>query len=129
MRFVGMFVVGLVTLSGCKNLNEAAREEFSQANTCPMDRVEARERSDLKPSMFFPKLSPPTDIAADPGRLKMWQDEQDKQRAAADTSGDDVFEVRGCGKQVIIWCHRFTKNMNRAMCTTKDYPPGMPKWQ
>jgi hypothetical protein len=115
-------------LTACKNLNDAAREDFSQTHTCPLDRVEVRERRDLRPSSFMTTRTPPAEVAADPGRLKMWQDEQDKQRAAANNYGDQVFEVRGCGHQTLMTCHRLSRNANRAFCSSKDYPPGVVKW-
>ena len=101
MRLVGAVLFGL-SMAGCKDLNEGAREDFSRAHTCPMDRVEARERADIRPSSLrYGEDKPPAEIAADPGRLKMWQDERTKDRQDYDSS-NKTFEVRGCG-HLLSW--------------------------
>ena len=127
-RDIGLWLVVAALLMGCKNLNEAAREEFSRTHTCPPERVEARERRDLSPASFVRKRTPPAEIAADPGRLEMWEEEQEKERAAANAFGDEVFELRGCGHQTLMTCHRVSRNANRASCRVQEYPPGVAKW-
>ena len=124
---VGAVLFGL-SMAGCKDLNEGAREDFSRAHTCPMDRVEARERADIRPSSLrYGEDKPPAEIAADPGRLKMWQDERTKDRQDYDSS-NKTFEVRGCGHLTLYACMRHTKNANRAFCSQYAHPPGVAKW-
>lgn len=116
-------------LYGCKDLDEGAREDFSRSHTCPLDRVEARERTDLRPSaLHFGANKPPAEVAADPGRLKMWQDEQARDAEKYD-GRYKTFEVRGCGHLELLTCARGSKNMNRATCSRADYPAGVAKWQ
>jgi hypothetical protein len=64
-------LVLIVLVAGCKGpvTLDDVRKEFSQSNTCPVERVEARERPELKPSQLDRNSSPPAEIAADPGRL------------------------------------------------------------
>jgi hypothetical protein len=118
-----------IGLSACKSKEQGAKEHFSQDATCPEDRVEVRARTDLKPSMWLPKETPPASIAADPGRLAMWQDARD-QRLASTDSRDDIFEARGCGQQKVYACHRHNKDLGYIMCSSfpQGYPPGVAKW-
>jgi hypothetical protein len=120
-------VFAALLAGGCKNVVEGAKDEFSKEFTCPLDRVEARARPELHRSDLESQPTPPKDIAADPARLKMWQEQQAKVNAARD-SQDDIVELRGCGHQVLYACHRF-KNGNTFMCNTRKYPGGVtPAW-
>jgi hypothetical protein len=120
----------LVVFAACQSLGDGAKETFSQANSCPLDRVEARERPDLKtPSARAP--DPPADIAADPARLRMWQ-EQQADRAARSDTGHHFVEARGCGKSVLYDCRPPT-NHDRPQrpwfCSEQTTAPdGMLKW-
>jgi hypothetical protein len=120
----GLLVLGV---TGCKSVTKGAKEHFSQDFTCPMDRVEVRERPDIRPSDLEPALAPPKDIAADPQRLKMWQAQQDESRAYANSS-DTMLEARGCDHQTLYACHRHNKDSTYVMCSRKPYPPATAKW-
>jgi hypothetical protein len=117
-----LLALGFALLGGCTNVVDGSKEEFSRSYTCPIDRIEAHARPDLRPSDLDPR-KPPRDIAADPDRLKMW--EADRKRATEyEDSRDSLVELRGCGHQVLYACHRF-KNGNKFMCSSKEYPPGV----
>ena len=116
-----------VGLLACKSKEQGAREHFSKDVTCPEDRVEVKARTDLHPSDWLDKKTPPADIASDPGRLSMWQAQQADQRSRAD-NGDELFEASGCGTQKLYACHRHNKDWNYIMCFSQSYPasPGSP---
>jgi hypothetical protein len=122
-------LVALVLVAGCSGpvTLDDVRKEFSQSNTCPIDRVEARERLELKPSQLDWSPDPPREIAADPGRLQMWQAERDKQNAYTD-GRDHVFEARGCGTQTLYACHRMSSRQGSVMCHQRKYPAGVARW-
>ncbi|MEO7110929.1 MAG: hypothetical protein ABI183_10870 [Polyangiaceae bacterium] len=96
-------LIALVFLAGCESMEESAKKTFSHDNTCPLGRVETRVRKDLKLSMFQGNMTPPADVAADPGRLKMWQDQQAK-NSSEDDDNWTITEARGCDKHVFYKC-------------------------
>ncbi len=100
---VGALAAALA-LSACTE--QSVKQHFSQEVTCPVERVEVRARTDLKPSIWLGREQPSDAIAADPGRLKMWQGKRDERLANADAD-DNIFEGAG---------------MRRAKL------PGMAKW-
>jgi hypothetical protein len=119
----------VVVLAGCRGpvTLDDVRKEFSKDNTCPVERVEARERSELKPSQLDWNPAPPAEIAADAGRLAMWKAERDKQNANTD-GRDRVFEARGCGHQTLYACHRMNTRSGSIMCHARKYPEGVTRW-
>ena len=82
-----------------------ATTKFSSRYTCPRDRVAAFERLDLHSGDLAsqPIATPPKDIAADPGRLAMWQASQPKR---VTDNGDAVIDLEGCGHHVQWACHQ-----------------------
>ena len=120
-------VWAVLLLAGCKSKEQGAREHFSKDLTCPEDRVEVRERADVKASAWMRVETPPADVAADPERLKMWQAKQDERRSYEESS-DAIFEAKGCGAQKLYACHRHNKDPSYIMCSSRDYPAGVAKW-
>lgn len=123
-------VVVLVVFCGCQSVGDGAKEQFSKDNTCPLDRVEVRERGELKPSQFTKPHDAPADIAADPGRLKVWRDEQAR-LAANDDNWGRIVEARGCDKHVFYACGHPTKSSDgkRWSCSEQSFvPAGISKW-
>ena len=115
-------------LGGCQSLTDGAKEEFSKSNSCPLDRVEVRARPELTSSSFKAKSKPPADIAADPGRLKMWQEKEEASRTSSDGLGA-IAEARGCGKQAFYRCYRSTKHASQMICFAETDETGtIPKW-
>ncbi len=102
-------VAALVLLGGCDRLGlgveAGAREEFSKAESCPLSRVTSHVRGDLRRDTEK-RETPPVAIAADPPRLRVWKDEQDKaNRSARDfDSQHTVIELTGCDRTVIWDC-------------------------
>jgi hypothetical protein len=101
-------------LAGCTSLATGARQDFARRVTCPADKVSVVRRPDVPPhtfySFFVNESSPPADVAADPSRLSLWQQERDKKIRDADAKcGDggmcDVFEVAGCGQRQVVYCY------------------------
>ncbi len=120
-RNLAGLAIAVVTIAGCRSKEQGAREHFSKDVTCPEDRVEVKARTDLHPSDWLEKRTPPADIASDPGRLSMWQAQQADLRSRADTQ-DDIFEASGCGTQKLYACHRHNKDLNYIMCFSQSYP-------
>ena len=116
-----------LALSGCKSVTEGAREQFSREHTCPLDRVEVRARPEIRASALEERRAPPREVGSDPERLRMWQAEEDKRRAATD-GRDDIVEVRGCGHQTLYACRRGSRNQNSVSCWDKPYPAGAARW-
>jgi hypothetical protein len=120
--------IATATLFACTSLEDGAKQTFSKQFTCPPDRVESRARPDLKPSAFKKAKTPPPDVAADPGRLKMWNDQQEKALTASDGM-DWIAEARGCGQQAFYSCTRPAKKQNQMMCFHETWvPPTISKW-
>ncbi len=123
----------VVTISGalvvsCANVETGSREHFSKELTCPIDRVESHPRPDVHRSDLKAKDTPPKEVAADPARLKMWQDKQ-KETSDWQDSLDQFFDVRGCDHQKLMACHRHNKNTNVVMCSSYEYTAGVTaKW-
>jgi hypothetical protein len=100
----------IVALSGgCKRLPTGAREHFSRQFSCPEDRVELIERSDVKyGDLTFPKTTaaPPDDVKSDPERLALWEknhaDEASNVREKLNEM--NVFQAKGCGQDVLLAC-------------------------
>jgi hypothetical protein len=112
----------------CQSLDEGAKGDFSQAFTCPIDRVEVRARPELHPSDWLKPRSPSSEVASDPGRLKMWQDEQDRLRAAGDKY-HSIYEARGCGHEALYECGRSSRGSSKSvLCRERPYPPGVSQW-
>ena len=91
-------------LTACKSAASTAKEQFSRDFSCPEERVEVRDRSDIRASAFgAPTPTPPPDVAADPARRALWEKKNEP-----DTSGIDsdysVEEARGCDKQSFYLC-------------------------
>jgi hypothetical protein len=117
-----------LAISSCQGLSDGAKESFSTEHTCPVDRVEARARPDLQHSSFSTAERPPADIAADPGRLAMWQAREEKTRTAWDSTYE-IYEARGCGKQAFYGCQHRPKHIFSVTCRTEaPVPPGIAKW-
>lgn len=129
--FVAVAALLLLVTQGCTSVEDGAKDEFSEAFTCPRDRVEVRKRDDVKATDVEGSAAastPPAEIAADPGRLQMWQNEQ---REKDDRENDlhHVVEARGCGHRVLYTCgHTTGKSSAPWLCMERGYPKGMSKW-
>lgn len=122
----------LAAVSACKALDEGAKEELSHRYSCPMERVQVRRRTDVKPyDLAFGRLGPskPSDeVAADPGRLALWEKDEREKRSRWNSSFE-VYEVRGCGHQVLYSCAHPTDTdggtlVGQVSCSEGEYPAG-----
>jgi hypothetical protein len=122
MRRVACLGVVLMAFGlACESLGDGARADFSKSFTCPLDRVEVRARPELRPSDWLERRIPPSEVASDPGRLRMWQDEQEKLRTSVDKY-HSIYEARGCGHQVLYECGRATRgSSNSVLCRDRPY--------
>jgi hypothetical protein len=128
-------LAALAAVAGCKALDEGAKEGFSHRYSCPQERVQVRRRADVRPyDVAFGRLgpaTPPDEVAADPGRKALWEkDEREKRRRW--NSSFEVYEVRGCGHQVIQTCaHPVDLDggtlVGQVDCTEGEYPAGAQK--
>ena len=120
-RIAFLAALFVASLPGCKSREEQARDEFSEAVSCPASKVEVRElegvtaydvRQKHNPT---PRPKPPAEVAADPERLAIWEEREEKQRRASQREpgfGSDVFEATGCGETITYECWRKTKSVN-----------------
>jgi hypothetical protein len=71
--------------------------------------------------------APPDEVAKDPARLALWEEEQ-REHEASWNSSYEVFEARGCEHQVLQYCdHPSDQNgtsLGLVSCSEGDYPPG-----
>jgi hypothetical protein len=129
---VAGFAVVLVALGqlACHSLVEGAKADFSRSFSCPVDRVEVRARPDLHPSDWFETRTPQNEIASDPGRLRLWQDEQERLRTSEDKY-HSIYEARGCGHHVLYQCGRTTSGSSSGasvLCRERPYRTGVSRW-
>jgi hypothetical protein len=95
-----------VLLSGCATLDlgTGAKHIFSREMFCPEGRVTVQPKPDTAPHVLLgvPE-APPPEVAADPERLKLWQQRVDDQAQALDDSAA-TYELDGCGAQALYVC-------------------------
>lgn len=126
-------VLAALVLGGgaCPSLERGAKEQFSTDLTCPEDRIEVRRRPELKPyDVAHPRPpEPPADVRSDPGRLAMWQKNQEDTR---DTQNrHKVLEARGCGQSRLYICDTYATHSSTQSpigCSEIPYPSGVPRW-
>jgi hypothetical protein len=112
-------------LVACEKLDADAKRSFSRENTCPIERTESRERPELHPSMLHKPSGPAPEVAHDPQRLALWQEEQERARAGADRD-QTVVEVRGCNHEELFRCHMMKGSTS--FCMSMRYPDGADRW-
>jgi hypothetical protein len=129
-KLVASLVVLLVLLAtACQGYESGARERFSKQFTCPEDRVEVRPSALTVAAVKARKRAePPPEIKADPGRLKLWQEEQDKTASFSSAFCTELWEARGCDHHTLYCCYRPSKHANQVSCSSEDYPAGAPKF-
>jgi hypothetical protein len=109
-RFLGSLVVlALVAPVSCGfPLSDGARDVFARATICPPERVRVVPKEAYKTVVSAPEPSPPPEVAADPERLRYWNEQRAAERRAAEaqatTPVPDVYEVSGCGQTQLLVC-------------------------
>jgi len=106
---------------GCMSTATGARDRFVRHYACPEERVVVRERPDLKWSAVVLSSrepeAPPSHVRADSERLATWTKERDarwEQRARV-LDRHDVFQVTGCGHDVLLGCSHPVQRHNGAI--------------
>lgn len=121
----GVALFGALFLVGCRSDETIARESFAHEFSCPNERITVTPRKDLVGAdLAIRQEAAPKDIAADPGRLDIWQKEAARRRA--DYDGSSVIQVRGCEKELLYICGdlRVSVGATRHVCQRASYPPG-----
>jgi hypothetical protein len=117
MRPIVCWLVVAGVVGGC-SLDDRARNEFSRQFTCPTNAITVQERDDLNADelIWGPPASPPPEVAKDPERLALWQ-----QQHALRPSSRTVFHVQGCKHDTFYACGR--SNKGHPMCSEGTYRP------
>jgi hypothetical protein len=82
-------------------VRDDAISTFSSDTTCPTERLVVRQLA-VAPESLFERPPPPPDIAADPGRRRVWDDET--QLAYAGWDGLSAVDIAGCDARVTYLC-------------------------
>jgi hypothetical protein len=128
---LGLLLAAALPPAGCKRLATGARETFARDYSCPEDRVEVIERSDIGYSSLFALPSagkPAPEVAADPERLAKWRRDQEEEHATRARDFDrsmTVYQVTGCDHEVFMGCQHRTeldgaKDLSRVNCFTPE---------
>jgi hypothetical protein len=119
-----LLAVAVISIAACRSRETMARETFSSSFTCPADRITVAPRNDLDAAaLAVQPQTPPSDIAADPGRLALWK--QEDERRAAQYKGASVMQVSGCDREQFYVCGelRVSVGATRPGCQSVTYPP------
>jgi hypothetical protein len=90
-----------------QELQEKHRKLFDEASTRPIDR------------------KPPSEIAADPGRLALWKKKQAEEQALLDRRAQEnpIAVAEGCGQKKLYVCSSSRKRSNYYSCSPSSYDP------
>ena len=111
-----LFVLGA---TACQSSESGAREHFSRDIVGPLERVTAVERPKLSAyDLTYSYEVPGAEIAADPGRLALWEDERRNRRG----DFDGRFKVTGCEETKHYGCGGSNKQ-GKAICLSLSDPP------
>lgn len=103
---IALAIAIAIASTGCKSKQQLARESFAKDHSCPLAEVLASEHTELSSyDLTFGKLEPPADIAADPTRVALWREENERKRKLVDASST-VFLGEGCNQQKYYACSR-----------------------
>ncbi|MGH7285717.1 MAG: tetratricopeptide repeat protein [Polyangiaceae bacterium] len=98
---------------GCQASDNSARAKFAETSACPANKVVVTEEKGAP----LPPAPPPPDVAADPGKLAVWkQEDQDRRESAAAT----VYVAKGCGQEKSYNCNRDEHHAAQTICTEID---------
>ncbi len=98
-------------VAGCGSQKEAAFRTFSEAYSCPRERMTVAPVKDVTMRDLWlranPLPEPPADVRADPARLAVWRRAQDKEREGPlrGVESYELFRVSGCGQAVDYACY------------------------
>jgi hypothetical protein len=136
----GVLAFFAVLVLSAGSVQTAVKEKFSFDFTCPVERIEVRDRSDIKPSDFKvkdPPPLPPPEVAADPARLALWRERNPDRRSDVDFDNlldidNSVEEARGCNRKAMYrcdWDSGYLRDVTmHRRCRKVDPPPGATHW-
>jgi hypothetical protein len=105
-----MWLLFFGLLGACGTLEGTARTKFAESKSCPEDRITIRE---TQVPVGEPPRPPPADVAADPARLAVWNETQ--QRNAEETPVRTVYVAEGCGTLQRYTCWRPRRNSSHGL--------------
>lgn len=86
----------LLATAGCASMTHEVETQFSNKYTCPRERVVVVERPGIAAhTVTSEDATPPDEVARDPQRLALWNQQQAKKHADEDQK--TVFDATGCG--------------------------------
>jgi hypothetical protein len=103
-------------------VDEAARI-FARQSSCPADRLEVKH-AEMRLADLVETAEPPADIAADAGRLTVWNQTRDRELTNFDHL--TAVDVAGCGSHATYFCwygHRIHRDHE---CAPVDLDPPEP---
>jgi len=97
-----LFLALAFGMTGCSwILTNTAVDTFKAQHFCPKDRIKIKYVA-LKPQDIFERPAPPAEIAADPGRLKVWT--QTINDFFKNYEAFSLVESVGCDAHVTYFC-------------------------
>jgi hypothetical protein len=119
-----LWVLSVLTLAfgamGCSSVLIAHRatETFMEERSCPKDRIQMIYVP-IQPRDVFEGDTPPADVAADPGRLKIWTKHANDDFGSL--GGLTLVEATGCGARRTYFCWEEDRNDKRFIyCSPVD---------
>jgi hypothetical protein len=91
------------SVSGCSSwlLSSTAKDAFERQQSCPRGRIKISSVA-VQPRDVFEMPAPPAEVAADPGRLKVWtRNLNDDLKDHGDLT---FFDAVGCGAHLNYFC-------------------------
>jgi hypothetical protein len=118
---LGLVLWASIAASACidryANSANKVRGDFGYDYSCPDSRIGVSARDDLEEGPLSPRppppveASPPPDVATDPERLRVWQENREAQRRRDERFADSlsecgrrVYEATGCGERRFYSC-------------------------
>jgi hypothetical protein len=108
-RSIAIFKLLVAVVAGCegaeKSYEDTARETFSKEQSCPLDRLSARQRKDLDAyeTVWGKDEDPAAEIKNDPGRYAVWKKQRDETHAQYNKA-TTLVEVKGCNHESLYSC-------------------------
>lgn len=127
-RNLVLFTASLL-LAACGSPKEAAYRSFSEAYSCPENRITIEAIKDVTMTELWlrahPEPDPPAEIRADPARLAVWKKARQKnlEGLMRGLRQYELFHASGCGHEVdyACFCPPQTKGASNGRGTPQDH--------
>ena len=106
-------LTAISSVIACQASDHSARAKFAEAAACPSASVTVTEEKGAPP----PPSKPPADVAADPGKLAVWKQEDAERRQSAAAT---VYVAKGCGQEKRYDCETDPHHAAQTICTEID---------